>query len=216
MDISIDRLASPLWLVPQTQNHLAMMEIARVLAALRRAAESLHQYYLNLPITPIVDPRFPAYNSFTHDGNVSVMKYESQMKPHLFQGTMDGGTKIVIKFCEAYSEDAHRLLENRGCTPKLYCCCRVTSRFKMVVMEFVEGTHLRDYLSQESHSKKQKVLAECRLALRVLHDKNLCHGDFRDQNVLIRKSGKVCVLDYEWAGQVGQVRYPAFMNHVHL
>lgn len=209
-DIYIDRLAS-VWLVPQTQNHLAMLETARVLAALRRAIGSIKQFYHNLPTTPTADPRFPAFNSI---GNF-VIKYECQLKPHLFRGTVDGA-RVVVKFCEAYCEEAHRLLENMGYAPKLYCCYPVSSRFKMIVMEFVEGRQLCEYLSQEEPSKKQNILAECALALQGLHDKNLCHGDFRDQNVLVRENGKVCVLDYEWAGQVGQVRYPGFMNHAHI
>lgn len=131
---------------------------------------------------------------------------------------MDNGEKVIIKFCERYSEVAHKLLDGMGYPPKLYCCSDVSSRFKMVVMEFVEGTPICDYFSQEGLGKKQDILAACWCALQGLHDKNLCHGDFRfrETNVLIRKNGNVCVLDYDWAGRMGQVRYPGFMNHTHL
>lgn len=45
----------------------------------------------------------------------------------------------------------------------------------------------------------------------------LLHGDPRANNVLIVGDGdRVCLLDFDWAGPVGQQRYPAFMNHTQI
>ena len=203
--IYVDRLAT-LWLTPQTQNNLAMLKIARVLASFRKAVESITQFYNNLRL--IENPRFPAFNQ---NGGI---KYEAQLKPHLFKGTFNGA-RVVIKFCDAYCEEAHLLLHSIDRAPMLHLCQPVTSRFKMIVMEFVEGRHLNEFLSQET-DKKQSILDQCTHALTKLHDENLCHGDFRDLNVLVRENGTVCILDYEWAGLEGEVRYPGFMNHVHI
>jgi serine/threonine protein kinase len=143
--------------------------------------------------------------------------YEQEMKRHIFQGIVDG-EKVVVKFCHAYSEDAHSLVAGIGCAPRLYCCIDVSSRFKMVVMEFVEGEDLGSYLRNETdHAKKQNIVDQCRNVVGTLHDGNLCHGDFRDVNVLVRRnSNTICVLDYDWAGRLDQARYPLYMNHVHI
>lgn len=78
-DIYIDRLAS-LWLVPQTQNGQAMMEIARVLAALRRATKSLCEYYSSLVVsTPTADPRQPAFNQHSIPSHSMVSLLELNM-----------------------------------------------------------------------------------------------------------------------------------------
>ena len=49
-----------------------------------------------------------------------------------------------------------------------------------------------------------------------MHSAGFCHGDFRSPNILVRDTGKVCVLDYEWSGAIGTATYPFFMNHVDL
>ena len=210
----VDRLAPPLWLVPQTQNQEAMTDIVRVLAALKKGIQSLHDYYSQLPATNI-NHGFPAYDSFESETGEKNIKYEREMQCHLFQGTVDG-EKVVVKFCEEYSEEAHRLLESIGCAPRLYCCVDVSRRFKMVVMEFVEGADLGSYLRNETDcEEKQKILDQCDEVLNTLHEKGLCHGDFRDVNILVREK-RICALDYEWAGKLGQAKYPLYMNHVHI
>ncbi len=69
----------------------------------------------------------------------------------------------------------------------------VSSRFKMVVMEFVEGEDLGSYLRNETdQGGKRNIVDQCRRVVRTLHDGNLCHGDFRDVNVLVRRNN-VCL-----------------------
>ena len=115
----VDRLAPPLWLVLQTQNQPVMDETARVLAALKKGIQSLKSYYCQLPATD--SPKFPAHTSFKSGITTKKIMYEQEMKRHIFQGTVDG-EKVVVKFCHAYSEDAHRLVADIGCAPRLDCC----------------------------------------------------------------------------------------------
>lgn len=208
----VDRLVPPLWLVPQPHDNEAMIKIAIVFKALKRAMFALNAYYCNLP--KIQNPRFPQYQSYEFEGRKYEIKYTEQMKNHLFLGTVDN-EKVVIKFTETYCEEAHTLLAELGYAPRLYWCGGVTSRFQMVVMEYVSGCHVLDYISKYPDAV-QPIKTQCTSALKCLHDRSLCHGDFRHTNMLVRDSGNICILDYEWAGKVGQVRYPFYMNHQHI
>lgn len=210
--VLIDRLAPPLWLVPQPHNNGVMTEIAKVIKALKNAIYSLVSYYDILP--EVKYPRFPMYQSYPDNGNKIPITYDCQLKNHLFYGHV-GEEEVIIKFTETYCRDAHVCLESQGYAPKLYWCGTVSSRFQMVVMEFVHGNPLLDYMSQH-RDQTSDIITMCNSALKCLHDQNLCHGDFRHTNILVRDSGKVCVLDYEWAGVVGQTRYPLYMNHEHI
>jgi serine/threonine protein kinase len=48
-----------------------------------------------------------------------------------------------------------------------------------------------------------------------LHDNDLVHGDIRDTNILVdleTSSYAVQLLDFDWAGTEGEVRYPERVN----
>jgi len=50
-----------------------------------------------------------------------------------------------------------------------------------------------------------------------LESKNYVHGDLRSNNIVIRtdvieKSVDLKVIDFDWAGEAGQVRYPEERN----
>ncbi|KAJ7639135.1 hypothetical protein FB45DRAFT_739360, partial [Roridomyces roridus] len=34
------------------------------------------------------------------------------------------------------------------------------------------------------------------------------HGDLRPENILVHENGSVRVVDFDWAGKVGEVHYP--------
>ena len=52
--------------------------------------------------------------------------------------------------------------------------------------------------------------------LNKLHQANFVHGDVRKANIMVRKDGKAgfMLVDFDWAGIVGEVRYPANINKV--
>lgn len=139
----------------ETQNDQGMMETARVLAALRRVIKSPPQLKMSTT-APRVDPRFPAFNSFTLD-----------------DVTMTTSPFPRSVFCETY---AHQLLDETGCAPKLVVCLDGSHGVGGSVTTFHKA--LGGNRTVSVHSQHYK--------------KNLCHGDFHDTNVLIRKNGK-CV-----------------------
>ena len=50
---------------------------------------------------------------------------------------------------------------------------------------------------------KQFVVQDCDKALTKLHTKNFCHGEFRENNILMKSENstvEVKVIDFDWCG----------------
>lgn len=142
--------------MPQPHDNEAMINIAIVLKALRNAIFAIDEYYRNP--RNLQNPRFPQYESYELDGRKVMITYTKQMRNHLFRGTVDNNKEVVIKFTQTYCREAHALLDAHGYAPHLYWCGDVTSQFKMVVMEYVKGYPLLDYIQIRSNISKQYVL----------------------------------------------------------
>jgi tetratricopeptide (TPR) repeat protein len=67
-----------------------------------------------------------------------------------------------------------------------------------IAMEFVEGTTLRAWLRKEPHSARDivGVFVEAGRGLAAAHARGLVHRDFKPENVLMGKDGRVCVTDF--------------------
>ena len=46
----------------------------------------------------------------------------------------------------------------------------------------------------------------------LLHDNDLVFGDLHPLNVMITKEKKVMLIDFDWAGEAGQVRHPHLLS----
>jgi len=58
----------------------------------------------------------------------------------------------------------------------------------------------------------QTVRSEVQRALEVLHSNRLVFGDLRLLNILITKDGNVKLIDFNWAGEDGQAKYPPLIS----
>ncbi|MCA9698838.1 MAG: serine/threonine protein kinase, partial [Myxococcales bacterium] len=78
-----------------------------------------------------------------------------------------------------------------------------------IVMEYVEGPTLREWL-QDSRSQAA-ILSVFKAAARGLiaaHNKGLVHRDFKPDNVMIGKDGRVRVADFGLARASGELAEP--------
>ena len=57
---------------------------------------------------------------------------------------------------------------------------------------------------------------QCNNILGILYRHKYVHGDLRNVNMLVDQSGKVKVIDFDWAGKHNDAKYPMFLNHQEL
>jgi len=117
----------------------------------------------------------------------------------------------VVKFVREYGEDVHRLLSSRGMAPDLFYLGRISpgSEFSVVVMSYIQGETVASVFGCMEVS--DEVYQGVKEALNVLHEAGLVYGDLRRPNIMT-DSGKVILIDYDWAGLAGTARYPSFLN----
>lgn len=80
--------------------------------------------------------------------------------------------------------------------------------------ELQNAVNLYNFLMTQQDLAKD-ILSQCSEALDILHNCNICHGDFRHTNILVQ-SDRISVIDFDWSGEVGTVKYPHFMNHADI
>jgi hypothetical protein len=200
--------------------------IAKVFYAVAQAVRMLRSYYYYLclrdrfedsmpsptflPNSPLV--RFLNFNSrFNVDGRRSIDYYRT-----IFRAEYDG-KPVLVKFCEKYSEDAHRLVAAAGLAPTLHFCSLIIGDIFMVVMDLVVG---RDAYHKFLHCDLPlTVLNDVKLVLEKLHEAGLVYGDVRCPDIMVFKSQEKdeeiwrgLLIDFDWAGPVGKTKYPAMMN----
>ena len=131
-----------------------------------------------------------------------------------------GDASALVKFCETYSEDAHRLLAKKDLAPELYYYAKLRGGMKMVVMAYdpdTEDAH-RAFNGQDLPSS---VIEDVRKAISTLHEKNIVFGDLRRPNVLVKRvqseddgggtwRAKLC--DFDWTDKEGLGRYSPRLN----
>ena len=221
--VCVDRLTNCLWLAFQPNNRPAMVELAKTLKALKMAVDDLKAYYErgggSSPKQELTTPYFRTYFDKQEGKDVEV-EYMDEIKNHVYSGKTNTNKKVVVKFVEQYGENAHKACSDAGFAPALLSCMQVTSRFYMVVMEELENaTGLTTYMRHCSNrEEKRLVIEQCKKALKTLNDKGFCHGDFRTNNILVRKAEDIhiWVIDFDWSGEIGKTTYPMFMNHIDI
>ena len=82
----------------------------------------------------------------------------------------------------------------------------------MVVMEYVDGETLAMAKPKMDGGMIRTVWSEVQCALDVLHSNGLVFGDLWLPNILITKDGNVKLIDFNWAGEDGQAKYPPLIS----
>jgi TP53 regulating kinase-like protein len=86
----------------------------------------------------------------------------------------------------------HRAKEAGVFCPHLY---EVDLRDMKIVMEFVEGERLKEYLEQVPMEERLKLCREVGRQIGLLHEAGIVHGDLTTSNMILR-DGKVYLIDF--------------------
>jgi hypothetical protein len=207
----IDRLTPPIWLVDQCNNTKAMESIARTLKALLHSVQQLVSFS-----SLVKQPMFPYLQEYDSDEGKMYIHYTGQIQLHLFRAIIKqvgkSDANCIVKFTECYGEDVHKYLHEENLAPKLYFTQKIGQFTAVVMNEIKDAMDIQSYLKKFGDDESE-IKNQCDHLIDCLNDRDMVHGDLRPNNILV-KDGKVQVIDFDWAGEGQNVRYPSFMNHV--
>lgn len=217
-------LASTLPLFYHASDVDMRMRTARYLGATKKAILALGDYYKNeLPLITSLSPAqrpnlaFPHPNQYTSlDNNMPhTFRYLSQLHQDklVFRGIM-GNDNICIKFVHRYSKDAHLKCSSLGFAPALRGFEIIPGGWCMVIMDFIDD----EYHDLEDSPVKAVFETEVHEKVTRLHQERFVHGDIRTTNIMVKKDGssRIMLIDWDWAGEIGEVRYPMNVNNVDI
>ncbi|KAJ6463197.1 hypothetical protein C8R47DRAFT_1180344 [Mycena vitilis] len=221
----VQRLTDFIWLGNgAVLNDSGCRRVARVLYSLTRSLGHLREYYVALTSTNDPEPSrfFPSPNSFlscgipVHFEYVEALERDAGCVTFLCKTLEDRPRSVVVKFTQAYCPEAHELLAANGMAPELLYCGSVDHSddgpsyqpLKMIVMEYIDGktvAQLQDKLPQDFAGQLTEIIS-------VLHNGGYVFGDLRWPNIMVAKK-EVKLIDFDWAGKVGQAKYPIHLAH---
>jgi hypothetical protein len=227
--VVVQRLTDFLWLGVDTAIHDSRCPpLANTFFALRRSLAKLKTYYdgVRPNINAIRDGLrfFPSITSYIENGEIVHFKYSG-----FVEGWDDASVilrartckrpckDIMVKFVDNYGIKAHMKLAAVGLAPKLlyYGTPHFDhddpsyGNYRMVVMEYIEG---RTLSNAGNAVDREYVKNRIREAVELLHSDNLVFGDLRSPNVMITDENDVKLVDFNWAGEDGQSRYPYLIS----
>ncbi|KAK2460127.1 hypothetical protein APHAL10511_007806 [Amanita phalloides] len=202
-----------------------IVTLSRIFAAVAHALDMLKEYYRCLklnPGPPNMNRLFPQ-PTYTANGHPQEMptilrqfNYEGR-EPDDYQRSLFEATyndrPVLIKFCDAYHGNAHRIVADAGFAPQLFFCERLQGGVMMVIMELVDGRDAFYHFSNKTIPSD--LLDNMKNAITILHNANLVFGDMRQPNILIKEENdtlRALLIDFELVGEAGQARYPPFLN----
>jgi len=198
------------------------MRTAHYLGATKKAILALGDYYKNelLSITSLSPGQrpnlaFPHPNKYTSldDNMPRTFGYLSQLyKDKLVFRGIAGNDILFIKLVRRYSKEAHVKCSSLGFAPALRGFETIPGGWFMVIMDFIDD----EYHELEDSRVKGMFEHEVRERLTCFHQEGFVHGDIRTSNIMVKKDGSrgIKLVDLEWAGIIGEVRYPMNVNDV--
>ena len=197
---------------------MRIMPLVRAFRAFRNAVLKLRKEYQGLTSPSTKEPLDPYRAEFPYPNNYKgksgrqvVFKYDERMGDRLiFLATSDDGERLLIKFTHRYGEDAHRACSDAGVAPRLHAVMEFPGGWLMVVMDYLDPETFK-HVSASDTGLKPAV----HKAVDVLHDRGFVHGDIRGCNMMrtkVKGAGSALLLDFDWSGKHGEVRYPGGIN----
>ena len=143
--------------------------------------------------------------------------FEWLKKKLIFFATIrNTGREVCIKFTHRYSREVHEACANMRIAPKLLGYELLPGGWIMVVMDKIDGDYTS--LSAATITMRGHLYNLIKKKLEGLHQSGMVHGDIRDANIMVQKAANdnFMLLDFDWAGKIGEVRYPMNVNRTDL
>lgn len=178
---------------------------ARHLGAFKKAVHSLEGYYKSDPSVDKASRQTSCYQIFPYQTHfASLLDLATQHFEYISQPISD--KLLFIKFTRHYSQEAHSLCASMGAAPQLLGFEMIAGDWCMVVMDRIG----EEYVEFHESSCTPLVVNKLRDVLSRLHQAGFVHGDIRDTNIMVPRSGEpnFMLVDFDWAGKIGEVRYP--------
>ena len=221
--VIVQRLTDCIWVGLDSVHFGPHIErVTRLFFALKLGIHELGSYYKSLKpdnTSPLESRYFPSRTTYPSGDESVNFKYVGYLEDGFDCVTLRARTcterprDIVVKFVDRYGATAHVLLANEGLAPKLLYCEPPSSRHLfMVVMEYIEDSTLTTAKESMDQEARDRARSEIDRALDLLHQRGFVFGDLRSPNILAKTTGEVKLIDFNWAGVVGQVKYPYLIS----
>jgi serine/threonine protein kinase len=228
--VIVQRLTDYLWvgidsvLIESRINH-----VAKTFYALKMSLEKLRAYYESQQLTsdhPADSRYFPSITAYRQENVFFEFEYVGYLENVPDCVTLRARTllepvqDIVVKFVDRYGERAHQLLADVGLAPRLLYCglpCPNNDQpssqpISMVIMEYIDGNTLAEAKHIKDEETLEGVQLELQRALKLLHKHGLVFGDLRLPNIMVTKDDKAKLIDFNWAGEANQAKYPLLIS----
>lgn len=213
----------PLLVLPHDVD--TMMQVARMLKAIKNCVGRLTAHYRELPPNTLSAEEFeqlqyPYKRSFVDHSSASCdfrylrqlgkrLVFEAEVTAAGARADVQVGARILVKFTRTYCSAAHKVCEALvpPAAPRLHAETVMPGGWICVVMDFItDAVHFEAGQGGQAANDLSR-------AVTALHANNFVHADLRQQNILV-SSGRAFLVDFDWSGTEGQQIYPPFMNHV--
>lgn len=228
--VVVQCLTNGIWVAFESVHSAGRIEyVAGFLSALKLGVNKLSSYYKSLKPdgnSPLESRYFPSITAYRPEVGDKLVDFEyvGYLENDVDCITLRARTRaeptsdIVVKFVDQYGADAHELLANEGLAPKLlYFGPPHLSEeqpsyhgLSMVVMQYIDGQTLAT--AKLNPEMTAGVQSGVNRALKLLHSGGLVFGDLRPPNIIVTETGEVKLIDFNWAGPKGQVKYPCLLS----
>jgi len=200
------------------------LTVARHVGALKNAIAKLRRYYeVDLPSlkkiginqqSPNVLYPYPSEFISLRDPSKSTRRftYKSRFEGKLvFKAVLANGSLVCVKFTRRYSIAAHEECVKLQCAPVLHDFKLLPGGWFMIVMDYLDYDH---YHVPEDSDLSDELYEVMKNSLDKLHKAGFVHGDIRIINTMVKNSepSRFMLLDFDWSGIIGEVRYPPNVN----
>jgi hypothetical protein len=136
----------------------------------------------------------------------------------VFEARDNDNNHLCIKFVKRYGKEAHIQFAEHTLAPRLLGFREIGGGWKMVVMDYLSNPYFRGGDLCDKKISSNTVRKAIKEQLQVMHRLGYVHGDVRNPNLMIKLDDDekslvdLKLVDFDWAGKEGEVRYPHNLN----